>query len=169
MEEVLQWIGTHWVEWLFCLIGIVLTFLAKHHVKVQKELLEEKWKDKEKNMCGTIITTFENNLDEVRKNSSEREASIRNDLTTMHDELVKKDSEIKKDIGTLQDGILSIQGKQFRELCENLLEQDYITVEEYEDFETEYAVYKGLGGNHKGDALHERVVAKYDRQKSKSE
>jgi len=34
MEEVLQWIGTHWVEWLFCLIGIVLTFLAKHHVKV---------------------------------------------------------------------------------------------------------------------------------------
>jgi hypothetical protein len=59
-------------------------------------------------MCGTIITTFENNLDEVRKNSSEREASIRNDLTTMHDELVKKDSEIKKDIGTLQDGILSI-------------------------------------------------------------
>jgi len=97
MDEILQWIGTHWVEWVFCIVGIVLTFLAKHHVK-----------DKEKNMCGKIICTFENNLDEVRKKSSEREASIRNDLTNMHDELVKKDTEIKKNIDTLQDGILSI-------------------------------------------------------------
>ena len=169
MENVLQWIAQYWVSWVCALIAGGIAIFAKHYISIEKKVAEEKWKDKEKNMCGTIITTFEDNLDEVRKNSSEREASIRNDLTTMHDELVKKDSEIKKDIGTLQDGILSIQGKQFRELCENLLEQDYITVEEYEDFETEYAVYKGLGGNHKGDALHERVVAKYDRQKSKSE
>lgn len=169
MDEILQWIGAHWVEWVFCIVGIVLTFLAKHHVKVQKELLEEKWKDKEKNMCGKIICTFEDNLDEVRKKSSEREASIRNDLTNMHDELVKKDTEIKEDIGTLQEGILSIQGKQFRELCKDLLKKEYITVEEYEDFEAEYAVYKSLGGNHRGDALHERVVRKCDKQKNKPE
>ena len=158
MEEVLQWIGTHWVEWLFCLIGIVLTFLAKHHVKVQKELLEEKWKDKEKNMCGTIITTFDTKISQVEKKSSEEDALI-------HHELDK----INTEVDTIESGILSIQGKQFRELCEKLLKQDYITVEEYEDFEAEYDVYKSLGGNHRGDALHARVVAKYDRQKNKSE
>ena len=131
--------------------------------------MEEKWKDKETNMCSKIICTFEKKIEEVRKNSSEKEASIRNDLTNMHEELAKKDSEIKKDIGTLQEGILSIQGKQFRELCKELLKKDYISVEEYDEFEEEYAVYKSLGGNHKGDALHERVVRKCDRQKNKPE
>ena len=169
MDEILQWIGAHWVEWVFCIVGIVLTFLAKHHVKVQKELMEEKWKDKEKNMCGKIICTLEEKINEVRKNSTEKEAGIKNDLNNMHEELAGQDTEIRKNIGVLQDGILSIQGKQFRELCKELLKQDYITVEEYEDFEAEYAVYKSLGGNHRGDSLHERVVKKCDKQNSKPE
>ena len=153
MDEVLQWIGTHWVEWLFCLVGVALTFLAKHHVKVQKELMEEKWKDKEKNMCGTIITTFQDKIKEVEKKSS-------NEDNLIHQELDK----INTEIDTIKSGILSVQGRQFIELCEKLLKQEYITVEEYEDFEAEYAVYKGLGGNHRGDALHARVVAKCDKQ-----
>jgi hypothetical protein len=52
-------------------------------------------------------------------------------------------------------------------MCEELLSQDYISIEEYEEFEDEYAVYKSLGGNHRGDSLHARVVAKCDKQTSK--
>ena len=58
---------------------------------------------------------------------------------------------------------------QYREgLCPcnpyQLLQKNHvITVDEYEDFEVEYDVYKGLGGNHKGDALHARVVEKFDK------
>ena len=167
--DALQWIAQYWINWACALIAGGVIAFAKHYIKIQKEALDKKWQEKEKNMCGKIICTFENNLDEVRKKSSEREASIRNDLTNMHDELVKKDTEIKKNIDTLQDGILSIQGKQFRELCKDLLKKDYITIEEYEDFEAEYAVYKSLGGNHRGDALHERVVKKCDKQKNKPE
>jgi len=103
-------------------------------------------------MCGKIITTFDTKISEVEKKSSEEDALIHNEL-----------DKINTEVDTIESGILSIQGKQFRELCEELLTQDYITVEEYEDFEAEYDIYKSLGGNHKGDALHARVVAKYDR------
>jgi hypothetical protein len=36
----------------------------------------------------------------------------------------------------------------------------YITVDEYEEFEADYATYKRLKGNHRGDALHDRVIDK---------
>jgi hypothetical protein len=52
-------------------------------------------------------------------------------------------------------------------MCEELLKQDSISIEEYEEFEDEYSVYKSLGGNHRGDSLHARVIAKYDKQSSK--
>lgn len=156
MDEILQWIGTHWVEWLFCLIGAGLAFFAKHYVQTQKKLQEEKWKDKEKNMCGKIICTFEEKIGEVEKKSAAEDNLIHQELDKIHTE-----------VNNIESGILSIQGKQFRELCEQLLEQDYITVEEYEDFESEYEVYKSLDGNHKGDALHARVVAKVDKQDNK--
>jgi hypothetical protein len=74
-------------------------------------------------------------------------------------------NEIYQDVDILESGMLSLQGKQFRDLCEKLLETGYyITVDEYEEFETEYEVYKKLGGNHRGDALHDRVVDKVNAQ-----
>lgn len=169
MDEVLAWIGTHWIEWLFCLVGAGLVFFAKHHVKTYKTLMEEKWKDKEKNMCGKIITTFEEKINEVEENSSQEDKNIKEELTNLREEMQQRDTAMHRELGSLQDGILSIQGKQFRELCEDLLKQDYITIEEYEDFEAEYSVYKSLGGNHRGDALHARVVAKVDKQGNKPE
>ena len=109
-------------------------------------------------MCGKIITTLEDRIQGVEDKSATEDVIIHNELDEIHSE-----------VDAIESGILSVQGKQFREMCEDLLKQDYITVEEYEEFEEEYAVYKGLDGNHKGDSLHARVVAKVDKQNNKPE
>lgn len=156
--EILEWLGKYWLEWLCGLVATGALFFAKHYIKIQRQVNEEKWKDKEKNMCGKIITTLEDRIQGVEDKSAAEDVIIHKELDKIHSE-----------VDTVESGILSIQGKQFREMCENLLKQDYITIEEYEEFEEEYAVYKSLGGNHRGDSLHARVVAKCDKQNSKKE
>ena len=156
--EILEWLGKYWLEWFCGLVATGALFFAKHYIKIQRQVNEEKWKDKEKNMCGKIITTLEDRIQGVEDKSAAEDVIIHKELDKIHSE-----------VDTVESGILSIQGKQFREMCEDLLKQDYITVEEYEEFEEEYAVYKGLGGNHRGDSLHARVVAKVDKQNNKPE
>lgn len=156
--EILEWLGKYWLEWLCGLVATGALFFAKHYIKIQRQVNEEKWKDKEKNMCGKIITTLEDRIQGVEDKSATEDVIIHNELDEIHSE-----------VDAIESGILSVQGKQFREMCEDLLKQDYITVEEYEEFEEEYAVYKGLDGNHKGDSLHARVVAKVDKQNNKPE
>ena len=156
--EILEWLGKYWLEWLCGLVATGALFFAKHYIKIQRQVNEEKWKDKEKNMCGKIITTLEDRIQGVEDKSATEDVIIHNELNEIHSE-----------VNAIESGILSVQGKQFREMCEDLLKQDYITVEEYEEFEEEYVVYKGLGGNHRGDSLHARVVAKVDKQNNKPE
>lgn len=155
--EVLEWIAKYWVNWLCMLVAGGIALFAKHYVKLQKKALEDKWADKEKTMCGKILCTLEEKITAVENQSKEEDSRIQRDLDHLHQE-----------IDTIESGILSIQGKQFRDYCERLLEAGYyITVDEYEEFESEYEVYKGLGGNHRGDALHDRVIDKVQAQMRK--
>lgn len=132
--------------------GIAL--FAKHYVKLQKKAMDDKWQEKEKNMCGKIICTLEEKIGAVETKSQEEDTKLHEDL-----------SEIHAEVDSVKQGILSIQGKQFRDMCERLLATGhYIAVDEYEEFESEYTVYKGLGGNHRGDALHDRVIDKVQAQ-----
>ena len=152
--EVLEWIAKYWVNWLCALAAGGIALFAKHYVKLQKQQMEQKWTDKEKNMCGKIICTLEEKIGAV-------EAQSKNEDVKLHEEL----DHVHSDLNTINSGILSIQGKQFKDFCRELLEKGhYITVDEYEEFEAEYEVYKGLGGNHRGDALHDRVVDKVQAQ-----
>ena len=152
--EVLEWIAKYWINWLCVLVASGITFFAKHYVKLQKQHMEQKWAEKEKNMCGNIICTLEEKIGAVEIQSKDEDIKLHEELDHVH-----------SDLNTINSGILSIQGKQFKDFCRELLEKGhYITVDEYEEFEAEYEVYKGLGGNHRGDALHDRVVDKVQAQ-----
>ena len=169
--EILEWLGKYWLEWLCGLIATGALFFAKHYIKIQRQVNEEKQKDKEQNMCNKIISNFDEKISEVKTLSNEKESKLYQSVQTVQDNLNKSDkiifddlSNIHGEVDIIESGILSIQGKQFRDMCEDLLQQDYISVDEYQEFEEEYSVYKKLGGNHRGDALHERVVTKFDKQ-----
>ena len=152
--EVLQWIVKYWIEWICVIVSGGIVLFTKHYIKIQKQMQENKWKEKEATMCNKIIEKLEEEITAVEVSSQEEDEEIHKELDNIHQEL-----------NAVESGILSLQGKQFRDLCERLLTPDhYISLDEYEVFEAEYEVYKHLGGNHRGDSLHDSVVHKFTNQ-----
>lgn len=69
---------------------------------------------------------------------------------------------------TIQRGLLSVQGSQFKNDCRKLLEPGYvITIDEFEQLDKDHMAYNGLGGNHTGDQLFALVKTKYESQITK--
>ena len=93
---------------------------------------------------------------------------IQNDIALGYQNSQKDDDTIKEDITgvkgvieSLKAGLLSVQGRQFKEDCKKLLAEEHtITFDEYQQIVADHAAYKSLGGNHNGDALFNLVVKK---------
>ena len=70
---------------------------------------------------------------------------------------------IQNNLTTLTGGMLSIQGRQFKEECRVLLQEDHnITLAEFEHITNEHRIYNELHGNHEGDNLYNLVEIKYE-------
>lgn len=101
-----------------------------------------------------IVNELTEKIDRVEQKSDENDRIIREEIEIL-----------SNNVENLTAGVLSIQGKQFREECVKLLDTEHtITVDEYQQFEEDYIAYKGLGGNHTGDAFHTRVINKFNQQ-----
>lgn len=144
----------YWLEWVFGLIALGISFGAKHYVKLQKESWNHKWEERKNQAKDEVINKLEKEIHEETEKSKAADKRLEAEIEV-----------IQNNLENLTIGILSMQGKQFKEACYLLL-KDYhkITVEEYEQFEEDYKAYKNLGGNHRGDALHDRVVEKFNQQ-----
>ena len=68
--------------------------------------------------------------------------------------LKETDEAIHQEIDGLRGGMLSIQGRNFKNDCHKLLKADHvIDLKEYEQLLADHIAYNKLGGNHEGDAL----------------
>lgn len=73
----------------------------------------------------------------------------------------EKDEKQDQKMDELRAGLLSIQGRAFKEKCRELLEVEHlITVTELENITKDHEAYKGLGGNHEGDTLFNLILEK---------
>ena len=89
-----------------------------------------------------------NNLIEVVRESEERS--------------MEEDRKIHHEIDIIKDGMLSVEGRAFRNECRRLLQDNHtISLNEYLNIVNEHKVYNNLGGNHEGDMLFDAVRAKY--------
>lgn len=150
-------IVSYWVEWLFGIVAMGIAAFAKHYISLQKKDFQIRQKEQEGKIKDEIIGEFKEEISREAERSQREDKRISADIDALY-----------LGIENLETGILSIQGKQFREFCIELLEQDHeITIQEYEQFEEDYSAYKALGGNHRGDALHDLVVEKFKNQISK--
>lgn len=102
--------------------------------------------------------------EQEREFAIKKAEALKADIIEEHTISTNVDNQLRNEIDRVRVGVLSLQGKSFREECRCLLGKDMITMDEYEEFEDDYAAYKGLGGNHNGDALHDRVVDKFSKQ-----
>lgn len=151
---IIDFIVKYWLEFVFGLVTLAITTGVKHYFNLERKAYRDKWDAREKEMREEIISKLEEEISEVEKASKEADEHIQAEI-----------KDINKKVKGLNGGILSIQGKQFITECKALLEPNHIiTSDEYEEFEMDYSAYKGLGGNHRGDALHDRVIEKFDKQ-----
>lgn len=133
---MLEFIAKYWIEVVFGFIISGVTIFFKHHMKLQKE---------------------HNDVEQEKLKKELRESSLKD-----HEDAMERIDQLELELKHLRKGLLSIQGKLFREFCEELLtEYEEIPVDLYEQMEDDYAAYKGLGGNHRGDSLHTAVVEKF--------
>ena len=151
---MLDFVVKYWIEWLFGLLGIILVFWFKRWYKLERDSFTKFYEEKEQKLKIEITKDIEEKmtpaLEELEETNKKQSADI---------EALYCNQE------NLTVGILSIQGKQYRDQCRTLLDPLHeITIDEYEQEEEDYTAYKGLGGNHKGDTLHAAVVAKYKAQ-----
>lgn len=149
-------ITNYWIEWICGIFALVLTLGVKHYVKLQRCDWARQVEEVKKKAQQEVVTKLEEEITAVREESRTTDQKISAEL-----ECLSLSQE------NITAGLLSMQGKQFRETCMFLLQPDHIiTFDEYEQFEQDYLAYKALGGNHYGDQLHARVVEKYSKQTS---
>lgn len=111
-------------------------------------------------------------LDEERKKSIEGDKDLKTKVESLDSKVSNLDQKVNNltqnirametNVSDLRHGILSIQGKQFKQDCRNLLAPGHeITLEEFEEIEEEHDIYNQLDGNHNGDKLFQMVEEKY--------
>ena len=162
MKEVpnvlIEFITKYWLEVLFSLICGSAAFIIKHHIKL---IIEDR-----KRHETDLIKAMTDKLDEQK-------VDMEKQITICHGKLIEniesndrksreEDKQIHEEVDVIRDGMLSIQGKAFKDQCRFLLEPSHvITLNEYESILHEHTVYNKLGGNHEGDGLFSSVQAKY--------
>lgn len=136
---MLEFIAQYWLQFLLTLITGGLTFLCKKFWSLyQAEKKHQKTKEQE--------AFYEGLKDTIREGSEETQ---------------RGDAKLQSQIDIMKSGILSIQKKNFKQECRELLKEDHvITLEEFESIQDEHNIYNSLGGNHDGDTLFEMVEKK---------
>lgn len=155
---MLDFIAKYWLEFLFGIIALGLTGLAKYFYnlyKKEKQRLEDEAHEK-------IIKELKSKIRDEHKTTANLLQTERN-LSKQENESLKQEIyNVNDKIDVVRDGILSIQGKQFKNDCRKLLNPDHeITPDEFEEIESDHETYNKMNGNHTGDKLFQMVEQKF--------
>lgn len=155
---LVEFIAKYWLEVLFGLICAGVAGTAKYLIQSfhkERERRDEK-----------LIETMENGLaahkEQMKSDMTSCSAGLMKIVSEQTEALKKTDELIHSEIDGLRDGMLSMQGRNFKSDCHKLLQENHtITAIEYEQALADHIVYNKLGGNHEGDALFSMVETKY--------
>lgn len=155
---MLDFIAKYWLEFLFGIIALGLTGLARYFYglyKKEKQRLEDEAHEK-------IIVELKNKISDEHKITADLLQTERNLSKQENDALKQEIYNLNDKIDVVSGGVLSIQGKQFKNDCRKLLNPDHeITLDEFEEIESDHETYNKMGGNHTGDKLFQMVEQKF--------
>lgn len=138
-----EWIIQYWVQFVFGIIGSGILGVLGYTVKKLYKLLKEEREKKQTEL-----------VEEIFEKTHAEDQLLQDQINNLGDTIDK-----------VREGILSVQGSQFRRKCRSLLEPDHkITAREFEQLGSDHAAYNKLGGNHEGDRLFKAVIAKVDKE-----
>jgi hypothetical protein len=142
---MLEFIVKYWIEFLF---GLIVTgggiFLKRYAELVKKE---------QKAQQNEFYSKLKAEISDSYQQSQYDDKVLQGEIDDLKDEL-----------NCLKKGILSLQGRQFKQACIMLLNENHdISLEEYQEIDNDHDAYNGLGGNHNGDRLFNLVKKKAER------
>lgn len=171
----------YWVELILGLIVAGGGFVIKRYLRLEKEERQreqreyfDKMLDKIQKENQQVLKHLEKEHDTMNQNSEDRYDEINTKVdkaleagreeSKADDAVLEKEIvAVEKNIAALTAGVLSMQGKEFRNNCRKLLAEDHvITLDEWEELDKDHMAYNGLGGNHKGDHLFSLVKKKVE-------
>lgn len=171
----------YWVELILGLIVAGGGFVIKRYLRLEKEERQreqreyfDKMLDKIQKENQEVLKHLEKEHDTMNQNSEDRYDEINTKVdkaleagreeSKADDAVLEKEiTAVEKNIAALTAGVLSMQGKEFRNNCRKLLAEDHvITLDEWEELDKDHMAYNGLGGNHKGDHLFSLVKKKVE-------
>lgn len=181
LETIGSIVLKYWVE---LILGLIVTgggFVIKRYLRLEKKERQREQKEYFDKMLEKIQTENQHVLKSLEKEHdkmNQKSEDKYNEINTKVDEalevsreesksddavLEEEISALKKNITALTAGVLSMQGKEFRNNCRKLLAEDHvITLDEWEELDKDHIAYNGLGGNHKGDHLFSLVKKKVE-------
>lgn len=141
----------YWVEFLLGLIVAGGGFFIRRYIKMLKNEQKLKQEELATELKESIKKETDEVIEKVNSQSQQEDETLQLQIDT-----------IKSEMGIFKAGILSMQGKQFRDECDRLLEDGHvITLEEWEQLFSDHEVYNSLGGNHNGDMKFKLVEEKF--------
>lgn len=171
----------YWVELILGLIVAGGGFVIKRYLRLEKEERQreqreyfDKMLDKIQKENQEVLKHLEKEHDTMNQNSEDRYDEINTKVdkaleagreeSKADDAVLEKEiTAVEKNIAALTAGVLSMQGKEFRNNCRKLLAEDHvITLDEWEELDKDHMAYNGMGGNHKGDHLFSLVKKKVE-------
>lgn len=153
-----EFILKYWVEVVFGLIVSGLSFACRRYCKLWRAEQQYQKTEEQKAFYNGILEKIDERFEETN-----------NRITALDNKVEKKINEVRKDVQSseaqqkiLKEGLLSVQGNNFKRQCKALLEPTHkITETEWLQHQIDFEAYERLGGNDDGHDLHNAVAHKY--------
>lgn len=151
---MLEFILKYWVEVIFGLIVSGLSFACRRYWKLWRvEQQHQKTEEQEAFYNGIL-----EKIDERFEKMDERFEKMEQQINEVRKDVQSSDAQQK----ILREGLLSVQGNNFKRQCKALLESTHqISETEWLQHQIDFEAYERLGGNDDGHDLHNAVAHKY--------
>ena len=160
MEEIIgNFVVKYFFEiFLFITTTILGALLLKARVTYKKGQEAEET-ERENKLLRTVKDTIQAENKKQTKKFEAKQTELKSSIGYVSANL----EGLQDEFVILKNGVLSTQGRNFRDECNRLLEEGHhITPTEFENLQKDHAVYNSLGGNSDGDDLYHLVVRKYE-------
>ena len=142
-----EFILKYWVEVMFGLVVSGLSFACRRYWKLWRAEQQHQKTEEQEAFYNGILEKIDERFEKVEQKINE----VRKDVQA-------SDAEQK----ILKEGLLSVQGNNFKRQCKALLEPPHqISETEWLQHQIDFEAYERLGGNDDGHDLHNAVAHKY--------
>lgn len=146
-----EFILKYWVEVVFGLIVSGLSFACRRFWKLWRTEQQYQKTEEQKAFYNDILEKIDERFEETNNRITALDNKVEKNVQT---------SNAQQEI--LKEGLLSVQGNNFKRQCKALLEPTHkISETEWLQHQIDFEAYERLGGNDDGHDLHNAVAHKY--------